>query len=226
MVTNVTKNKTYNFAFNSNGSYELNNPIVGGDRLVVENHVYKLRIEYNGDVYESETKVNRNTTLDTLRYIPRPKQGDIREGFFLEFIGKDLFGPITDYYWFRVKRNGRYVETQINVSANGGGGDGSTTDTINFIPPVSIFSNNPKNDSWQIGDAARVEMWSVNKTVFDFWTGIETESNNGGLFATIPENIITNIKKTKSATEYTPVGCFSISQVNVIEGVVPIETAK
>jgi hypothetical protein len=225
-VTDITKNRSYNFVFNGNGSYELNNPILAGDTLVVENHFYKLKIEYNGDVYESETKVNRNTTMDTLRYIPRPQQGDIRPGFFLEFIGNDISGSIKDYYWFRVKRNGKYIESQFNVAANAGGGDGTATDGINFIPPVSIFSNNPKNDSWQLGDAVRVEMWSVEKIVFDFWNGVETESNNGGLFATVPENIVTNIKKTKSATEYSPVGCFSISQVDIIEGIVPIETAK
>jgi hypothetical protein len=226
VVTDVTKNKSYNFVFSGNGFYELNNPILAGDTFVVENHFYKLRIEYNGDVFESETKVNRNTTLDTLRYFPRPKQGDIREGFFLEFIAKDIPGFIKDYYWFRVKKNGRYIETQYNVSANAGGGDGSATDGINFIPPVSIFSNNPKNDSWQLGDSVRVEMWSINKTVFDFWTGIQTETNNGGLFSTVPENIITNIQKTSSSTEYTPVGCFSISKVDVIQGIVPIETTK
>jgi hypothetical protein len=212
--------------FAGNGVYELASPITAGDTFVVLNHQYKLRIDYDGDVYESDARVNRNTRFDTLNFIPQRAQGDVRAGFLLQFIANDPLGGEKDYYWFRTKRNGVYLSSNYNVSANAGGGDGSTTDGIDFIPPISIFGNIPNNDTYQVGETVRVEAWSINKTVYDFWEGVSTETNNGGLFATVPENVVTNIRKTKSATEYTPVGCFSISKVDVIEGIVPITTAR
>ncbi len=226
-VTDIIKNKTYNFAFTSNGSYELVNPIVSGDTFVVENHQYKLKVELNGDVYESETRVNRNAILDSLKFEKRPAQGDTRAGYWMEVVAYDLPSPVIDYYWIRTKRNGNsYLQNNINVSANAGGGDGQTTDGIPFIPPVSIFGNLPTNDTYQDSDKVYVEVWSINKFTNDFWEGVSQERNNGGLFASIPENVATNIKKTKSGTEYTAVGCFSMSLVDFIQTTVPIPVAK
>jgi Domain of unknown function (DUF4249) len=226
-VTNIIKNKVYNFVFKSDGTYELDNPILGSDTFIVENHIYKLKIELNGDVFESETKVNRNTYINALNFEKRDKQGDTRAGYWMEVIGFDPPGAVTDYYWFRTKRNGdSYLVNNINVSANAGGGDGNTTDGIPFIPPVSIFGNLPVNDTYQDGDSVRVEVWSISKSANDFWEGVGTERNNGGLFASVPENVVTNIKKTKSGTEYTPVGCFSMSQVDVLGTKVPRPAIK
>ena len=74
------------------------------------------------------------------------------------------------------------------------GGNSSIADGLTFIVPIRQ-SINP-DSLYALNDVVRVEVHSLTADAFLFWQQVRTQVTNGGLFATPPANVPTNIINT------------------------------
>jgi hypothetical protein len=117
------------------------------------------------------------------------------EGYQSEFYARDLPGA-TDYYRIRYYRNGvlqnraRDITTLKDASFSGS----ANTDGFVFIRP---FRQSINPDSlYALNDVVDVEIRSITPEAYEFWQQLAQQITNGGLFATPPANVPTNIVNT------------------------------
>ncbi len=190
-IINLTTQDTVIFNPSGNGNYNYFPDTLNPFFKV--NHEYKLWVNVNGNEYESYSRLNRSTVIDTFLYEKNENGfGDSKGKYFVGLVARDsLGGP--DYYWFKSYYNGKFLSRpgQINLAVDGASGEGA--DGFFFTPNIAVFSINPDN-GLDVGDSLAVEIYSLNKETWTFLNQAQSEMTNGGLFARTPENIITNIK--------------------------------
>jgi len=182
--------------------------------------VYTLNIEWQGNVYESVSEMLRVATVDSITY---SKENLIFGGdddpdslWVAQFWGNDLPG-VGDCYWPRSYKNDTLLDNNITLAYDAGTAPGARTDDVPFILPVR-FGINPDGERYEFyqeWDTIRVDLYSISQDAFDFWNILRGQLNNGGLFATPPVNIPTNIQKV-SGDGPDPLGWFSVSSVSSI----------
>ena len=74
-------------------------------------------------------------------------------------------------------------------------------------------------------DTIKVEVHSIPQIAFYFLNQVRQESNNAGLFATPPSNILTNIQNV-NANGRKPIGFFGASAVSVFQTVIDPKKAR
>ncbi len=189
-----------------------------------------LFVAYELDTFVSFSVVNRTTPIDSVIFFFDEGNSFTDEGFYAEVKASDLPG-IGDIYWFRTWVNGIYLSkaAEINVAYDASFTPGATTDGIPFILPIRRGIN-PINDDeneirkdtgqyipevpFKTGDSIYVEIWSINEETLFFLQQIQTEVNNGGLFATPPTNVRTNVFNINPNKKTEAVGHFCISEVS------------
>ena len=187
------------------------------NEIPFENDInYTLEIIYNSQTYTSLTKLRPVPPIDSITWSKETTFfGEVDSIIIAQFWGTDLPG-IGDTYWIRSKVNGKYNEN-ISIAFDGATGRGAATDNVPFIAPVR-FSITPQNadepeERLKYGDIIEVELYSISSEFADFWQILSEQVNNGGLFATPPTNVPTNIK---NINENGPeaIGWFEISNVS------------
>lgn len=215
-VTNLTANRIFPFADKGNGNYEY----IPTDRtpLGKVGDEYQLSVRYVGGEYTSRFTSNRTTQVDSIVYQFEEKNENNpneKTGYYAEFYGVDVKGK-ADFYWIKSFKNNVYNSNPQDVNYAADGSRNSTpgltgSDGLPFIPPIRDRVTNGLSP-FQVGDSARVEIWSINEETFEFLRQIEAQMNNGGLFARIPENVRTNISSQSSANKV--LGWFSVSEIS------------
>ena len=134
-----------------------------------------------------------------------------------EFWARDNFGR-KDYYWIRTYRNGTFNNKPSGIltaqEASFGSGDGFI-----FIVPYRQGINDFDFPFVQ-GDLVKVEIYGINEQSFIFLNQAQSQMINGGLFATPPFNVTSNIKNSNpdaTKTEQQPVGWFEVSGTSFIQ---------
>ena len=133
------------------------------------------------------------------------------EGYRAEFFATDFAGA-TDYYRVKFYRNDtlqnkpRNIITLKDASFPGS----ANTDGLVFIRPFRQSAN--PDSLYALNDMVKVEILSLTPEAFNFWQQFQQQITNGGLFATPPANIPTNVINTNPAGR-NAVGFFSASAI-------------
>jgi len=194
----------YSFVHNPNGVedsagiYIPQTPFVGSI-----GRTYTLRVQADGELYEAEDELYPVTTMDSLSYqINAEEEEDPEvEGRFYEAL---MFTKEpqdeTNYYLFKFYRNDSLTfdsDTDIYFSD-----DQFLAENINGIGTPIFYS---------LHDVARVEMYSISRFGYVFFSDLNTLINNdGGMFGPIPATPRTNLSNGA-------LGFFQVSAVDVGE---------
>lgn len=207
----LTTGNTYNFAF-ANGVYSYNpgNNIAIG----VEGHVYKLRVELNGQAFEAIDTIKRVPLIDSITYEFKEADFGDEEGYYARFHARDFEGANNDYYWIRSYRNTRDNRVTDNFAINGAYNE-DVSDGIKFILPISEGINRG-DKPFLLGEKVIVRLASATKRSHEFLSHVDAQLNNGGLFARVLENVGTNLVNV-SGGDAKVLGWFGTSGVSFAE---------
>ena len=160
---------------------------------------YRLTVQYQGQTYQAMSRMNRVPTIDSLlfRRENRTPTGT-EQGYQAEFFARDFAGA-PDYYRVQFYRNDSLANDPQNliVIYDGGPGSGFNTDGMLFSQFVRQDIN--PEGLYDEGDRVRVEIGSITADAYDFYNRLGEQVSNGGLFATPPANVPTNIINLNSA---------------------------
>ena len=176
--------------------------------------IYTLEIDYKGERFLSNSKLNPVPPIDTITFEFEPAGfGQDEDGYIAEFQARDIAGR-DDFYWIKAFRNNARVGNPGSFSTSENGAFGGTdADGKLFIVPVRIFFINDDN-LYQLGENVRVEVWSINEEISEYFLAVEAQTNNGGLFAVPAANIYGNILDANGESQKKMLGAFSISAVS------------
>lgn len=222
VLEDLTQATAYTFTY-SNGSYIY--PIGVNDTIAKLNHRYKLRVTVNGVEYTSTTIVKRTAVIDSIQSIfddgssgfgdPQP--------FYLAYLwAKDKVDFSPDYYWVKTYRNDTLFGEagELNLAIDGTNGtinpeEANNLDSLTFTPPSTFLGFK----QYKKFDKVKVEIHSISKETYFFLTQAAAQIQNGGLFATTPENVKTNIV-TPAGQTVKGVGWFNMAKVERKERII------
>ena len=213
VLKDLTANKQYTFTYKSGGRYEYDGssqPAIAGI-----NHLFELNVKIGSDTYTSLSTQKRTAVIDSISAIYNDGSGGFgpTEPYYLCFLwARDKVDQTADYYWIKTYRNDTlFAEPgDLNVCIDGTGGPvyDSSADTLDFTPPAVYLGFN----SYKKGDQCKVEVHSVSRECYNFLIQAVTQIQNGGLFATTPENVRTNISTPEGAVTKA-IGWFNMAGV-------------
>ncbi len=213
-LKDVTLNKTFTFNHTNNGRYQL--PYNPADSLTRLNHVYELSVSYEGQVYKSTSTFKRTAAIDSVG-VNFDSDGSLggptapKNVYYCYLYAKDKVDANTDYYWIKTSRNDTAFNKAEDINLAVDGTNGAVTqglDSLTFTPPPAFIGF----EVYRRFDVCRVEIHSISKECYLFLTQAVAQINNGGLFATTPENVKTNIL-TPSGSKIKGVGWFNMANV-------------
>lgn len=188
----------------------------GKDTLGHVGRTYQLSINYGSETYRATSKINPVPPVDSLIFVKR-KINPLSEtqGYEAEFYAVDIPKRV-DFYRIKYYRNGVLQNRARDIITSqdgvfGGGGNSSVADGLTFIVPIRR-SINP-DSLYALKDVVKVEVQSLTGEASDFWQALQTQVTNGGLFATPPANVPTNIINT-NPNGRTATGFFITSAVS------------
>lgn len=216
VLMDLTDNKSYNFTYTSNGNYVYSNWMT--DTIAKTGHEYKLMIQVDGNLYLATTRQKRPASIDSISVMQNdgsfgfgPPANPNDTTFMCVLYAKDKADGVPDYYWVKTFRNDTLFSeaSDINLNIDGTGGEITTAsvDSLEFTPPSTLLGFK----SYRRNNRCRVEIHSIMKDTYNFFVQAQAQIGNGGLFATTPENVRTNISSPAGTTK--AVGWFSVASV-------------
>lgn len=209
--------KTYLFEYSGNGNYVYN--VNQNDSIALVDHQYELNVTVDGTTYTSLTTQKRTAGIDSLvamdmadaGFGPPPVQDSIPTYVCMLF-AKDRTDLNIDYYWIKTLRNDTLFSgpADINISidgTNGAVGDAGV-DSLSFTPPITFLGFK----EYRSGNSCEVQIHSIARETYYFFVQAAAQINNGGLFATTPENVKTNIR-TPGEAKTKAIGWFNMATV-------------
>ncbi len=242
-IFNLNSGSIFSFIENSNnpGHYEWINQVAGQNRFGDIGDTLNLAIVNESDTFISVSVLKRTTPVDSVVFVFEEGNTFTDEGYYAELKASDLPGQ-GDIYWIRTWVNGIYLSkaAEINVAYDASFTPGASSDGIPFILPIRTGINPINDDEDEVradpnqyvpkvpytaqdtlsdgtiieGDSIYVEIWSINESTLFFLQQIQAEVNNGGLFATPPTNVRTNVINVNPNSKKAAVGQFCISEVS------------
>ncbi len=215
VLKDLTNNQQYNFTYGSNGFYIFN--VLPTDTIAKVNHQYELNVTLDGVVYTALATQKRAAGLDSVEAVYQDGStggfGPPTDPYYLCLLwAKDKVDNVTDYYWIKTYRNDTLFSASgdINLSIDGTNGpvSGVPVDSTSFTPPIIFLGFK----SYQKNNTCKVEIHSIAKETYFFFVQAGAQINNGGLFATTPENVKTNII-TPTEAKTKAVGWFNMASV-------------
>lgn len=190
---------------------------------------YTLRIKYKGDEYTSASEIRPVPAIDSMVYtvesLPiKPEKGP-KDGFVAEFYARDFVGT-GDCYWikpYRGRKPHHNTAANISIAYDAAFSAGAASDGLIFIQPIR--SSITVEELFVARDTVGVELLSITKDAFNFLSQVRTEAGNGGIFATPPTNIATNIVNT-NPNGTKALGFFGASAISRAETIIDPAKAK
>lgn len=213
-LTDLNTGQQYNFLYQSNGYYVY--PVTNTDTIAKTGHNYKLNVIIDGYSYTSLASQKRTAILDTIEvqkdggggFGPPSKDSSLTCLLF----ARDIADNNPDYYWIKTFRNDTLFSGSgdINISIDGTQGivTGAPQDTIKFTPPVTFLGFK----KYKKFSTCKVQIHSLSRDNYFFFVQALAQINNGGLFATTPENVKTNIV-TPDGAKTKAIGRFNMASV-------------
>ncbi len=216
VLTDLNDNRQYVFNYTSNGNYVYT--LLSTDTLARINHNYSLSVTIDGAVYNSSTTQKRLASIDSIS--AQLNDGSLGFGgggngkdstYLCILFAKDKADTQADYYWIKTYRNDTLfadaADLNLNIDGTGGAITDAPADSLEFTPPSTLLGFK----KYRKHDRCSVEVHSITSTTYNFFTQASTQINNGGLFATTPENVKTNITSPDGKTK--AIGWFSVASV-------------
>ena len=187
VVVTDEDNNTYAFTHNPNNHELLDGYYLSDIAFAGEvGKEYTLTVTYNGQIFQATDQLLPVTTIDSLGIrlntdeLEDPEvPGRVFEVLFYAREPQDRI----DYYLFKFYRNGAIVhesESDIYFAE-----DKFLGENIDDLPIADFYA---------IGDTVKVEMYSLSKNGFIYYTDMFNVLNNdGGMFGPIPNNPRNNI---------------------------------
>ncbi len=185
--------RTFTFADPDNDGLYVWQPATTRDTLGRVGRTYSLSITYQGETYRAVSRLNRVPPIDSVIFRKeRINPIASTEGYQAEFYARDLAGA-TDFYRVKFFRNGTLQNRPGNIiiSQDGSFRGSANTDGLMFIRPIRQ-SINP-DSLYFLNETVRVDLESISPEAYNFWENLRTQITNGGLFATPPANVPTNV---------------------------------
>jgi len=212
VLKDLTANTQYVFNYTSNGNYVYT--LANTDTIAKKDHSYELNVTIDGATYTSFMIQRRTAVIDSIITIPQEGFGPPTADtiFNCLLLARDRVDNIADYYWVKTYRNDTLMEegSDINVTIDGVGGivTSAPNDTIDFTPPATFLGF----ESFRKNNKCKVEIHSISRDNYFFFIQALAQINNGGLFATTPENVKTNIV-TPDGAKTKAIGRFNMASV-------------
>lgn len=214
--------KLFVFNYTEKGKYQfLPNPITGDTFSV--GHNYALLVVVDNDTLVSFSTLNPTTTIDSIALIDVEGNGPPinTTGKYVELIANDRKGQ-GDFYWIKTFRNDSFQNgiSQLNISADMGNTSNGQDGQL-FIYPIRYNGVNDFSRSYKSKERVKIEIHSINVVAFAWFSLVVSENQNGGLFATPPANIFTNIASINPKKKTALGGFFCMSDVISAEVSIP-----
>ncbi len=214
LIVDTNSLKPFFFVPKGEGKYQFTPNPATGDTFAI-NHAYALLILVDGDTLTSFCKLNRTANIDSIRLVDVVGNGPPfnTTGYYVELMAKDAFGK-GDFYWIKTFRNDTFLGkiSQLNISADMGN-TSTDVDGELFIYPIRYNGVNDFFRSYKEGEEVRIEVHSIDAIAYAWFNLVRNENQNGGLFATPPSNIFSNIIALNKNPKYTLGGLFNMSAV-------------
>lgn len=214
--------KLFVFQHTSQGKYQFVPNASSGDTFAI-GHDYALLVVVGQDTLVSFSTLNPTTNIDSLRLVDVVGNGPPinTSGYYIELMAKDRKGP-GDFYWIKTFRNDSFLNKidQLNVSADMGNTSNGQDGEL-FIYPIRYNGVNDFFRSYKPGETVRIEIHSINAVAFAWFNLVISENQNGGLFATPPANIFTNIVSLNPNKKPALGGFFCMSAVSSLSVKIP-----
>lgn len=216
VLKDLTANKNWNFTYNANGKYVFN--VTEADPMLIVGHQYELNVTINGDTYSSLNIVKRKASIAGILPITPEEAGAFggsgpTDLYYCSLFAYDKTDANTDYYLVKTLRNDTlfFGPNDISIAIDGTGGpvNSSEFDSTLFTPPITFLNFIP----FRSGNTCEAQIHSINRDTYFFFVQAVTQINNGGLFATTPENVKTNIVSPATA-KIKAIGWFSTAGVS------------
>ena len=223
ILKDVTNGKQFTFNYTANGNYIYT--LNANDTLGKINHQYELNVTIDGVTYSSFTTLKRAAKIDSIEALDNDGNGGgfgpPRKPYYNCLLwAKDKTDNNTDYYWIKTFRNDTLLNatTDLNLSIDGTNGPVGelAVDSTVFTPPIVFLGF---SRYWS-GSTCKVEIHSIAKETYFFFAQASAQINNGGLFATTPENVKTNIITPKDA-KTKAIGWFNMASVDAQKILIP-----
>jgi hypothetical protein len=206
--------KLFVFKYAYNGKYQFVPNQTTGDTFTV-GHDYALLVVVDKDTLVSFSRLNPTTVIDSLHLVDVVGNGPPinTTGKYVELYANDRVGQ-GDFYWIKSFRNDTFSNSinQLNISADMGNTSNGQDGKL-FIYPVRYNQVNDFLRSYKTGETVRLEIHSINAVVFAWFNLVINENRNGGLFATPPANIFSNVISFNPNKKVSVGGCFCMSAV-------------
>lgn len=206
--------KLFVFKYAYNGKYQFVPNQTTGDTFTV-GHDYALLVVVDKDTLVSFSRLNPTTVIDSLHLVDVVGNGPPinTTGKYVELYANDRVGQ-GDFYWIKTFRNDTFSNSinQLNISADMGNTSNGQDGKL-FIYPVRYNQVNDFLRSYKTGETVRLEIHSINAVVFAWFNLVINENRNGGLFATPPANIFSNVISFNPNKKVSVGGCFCMSAV-------------
>lgn len=161
---------------------------------------YRLSLTYHDNLYAAEGTVLPVAELDSFSYRYRPKTPLLEPGYYFFFSGRTPKERGINYYRFKVYEN----DSLYN------GPEDYLIQSDEFLR-AQIDTLQLANYSFDLTDTVRIEMYSLNKDVFEYYNQLtELLFNDGGLFSSPPRNPDSNITNVTNPDD-PPLGFFQVS---------------
>ncbi|MEN9311966.1 MAG: hypothetical protein RIT42_72 [Bacteroidota bacterium] len=218
----ATLPKLFLFQHAGNGKYQFVPNAVGGDTFAI-GHDYALLVVVDQDTLVSFSRLNPTTSIDSIRLVDVVGNGPPinTTGNYVELMAKDRKGP-GDFYWIKTYRNDSFLNSinQLNISADMGNTSNGQDGEL-FIYPIRYNGVNDFLRSFKTGETVRIEIHSINAVAFAWFNLVVSENQNGGLFATPPANIFSNVASLNPNKKPGVGGFFCMSAVTAASVKIP-----
>jgi len=173
---------------------------------------YRLEITADGNSFEAVSTLNPSPPIDSVTYEFREAELGQPEGYYAQFWGIDLFGR-TDFYWIKTIKNGEFDNDPNYITLAYDAAFGAGADGFPFITPIREGITR-FDEPFEENDTVKVELTAINEGAWNFVQEMQTQMVNGGLFATPPANVRSNIVNADPNSTTKAVGYFDISTVS------------
>lgn len=166
-------------------------------------NTYTLNLTVEGERYVASSEVKRVPEIDSLKFEYEDDTEDEEDGYYLYYYGPEPAGQ-GDYYRFRLTKN----DTLLNDPEDVWNVTSDEWVDGNYIGDLRIYG-----DKLVKGDKVKVEMLSITKDAYYFFTELAIQVNNGGMFSNPPANVRTNIKNLNPESKKRVIGYFGASGI-------------
>jgi hypothetical protein len=198
------------FTEESNGNYTFMPQ--EADSFCAVGRNYSLSIQYKGEEFIAQSQVNPVPKIDSIISVKEKNPFDNSDFYQAEFFATD-FKARRDFYWIRTIYNDTIKKLGNADNISDGSFSGTAVDGLPFIFPIRRAINK-ENETYKVGDTISMQLLSINEATYDFLFDVFSQTTNGGLFATPPYNVRTNIKNKNTSSSVKAVGWFCASQIS------------